>query len=231
MTRLALLLLLVVAALCPAESEASMSTAKIGNLEVNDLRGTLPATGEYRSRELSQIKRIIIHHTAGAERDYTAHEIAQIQLTLWANVDKTIKFPALAYHFLVHWDGSIDYTQDVARLTWHAGPANADSIAICLAGDWSRRVPPDAMLNGVRDLVANLQMAMGVWYPVEGHSDVMQTSCPGATWAQWRERVTVRPPQPTPEPEPVPVVQLKLNHLKATLALALADVRAIEELL
>lgn len=183
------------------ETEGSMATIKIGNLEVTDLRGQLPANGDYPKRDIGAIKRIIIHHTAGAERDYAPGEIARIQLGLIADAKTGRRFPAIAYHFYVRWDGSISYTQDIARETWHAGPANDDSIGICLSGNWDNRQPPDAMLDATRDLVANLQLAMGQWYPTEGHSDVMQTSCPGTTFSQWRERVTVREPEPPPEPD------------------------------
>lgn len=167
---------------------------KIGNLEVNDLRGKLPTSGDYPSRPLSDIKRIIIHHTAGAKRDFSARELAVYH----ADING---WPGVAYHLLVHWDGGIDYMQDVSLVTWHAGPANADSIGICLAGDWTDATPPDVMLDATRDLVANLQMALGQWYTVEGHQDVMDTTCPSRLWPQWRERVTVRQPVPPAEPD------------------------------
>ena len=188
------------------ETEGSMATIKIGNLEVTDLRGQLPANGDYPKRDIGAIKRITFHHTAGAKRDYTAREIAVIQLGLIADTKTGKKFPGFAYHFMVHWDKTIDYVQDINRATWHGGPANADSISIVIAGNWENDIPPDDILDTARDLVANLQLAMGVWYPVDGHQDHMQTTCPSRLWPQWRERVTVRqpvaPPEPTPDPDP-----------------------------
>ena len=181
----------------------------IGNLEVNDLRGKLPANGEYPTRDIADIKRITIHHTAGAERDYSAREIALIQIDLIADVKTGQKFLGFAYHFMVHWDKTIDYVQDINRRTWHGGPANDDSISIVIAGNWENKIPPDDILDTVRDLVANIQYAMGQWYIVDGHQDHMPTTCPSRLWPQWRERVTVRQPVapavPPAEPEPAAV--------------------------
>ncbi len=175
-------------------------TVQIGNIRVNDLRGKLPATGEYPERDIADIKRITFHHTAGARRDYTARELAQIQLGLVADSETGQHFIGVAYHFMIHWDKTIDYMQDINRVTWHGGPANADSISIVFAGNWENEIPPDDILDTARDLVANLQMAMGQWYIVDGHQDHMKTTCPSRLWPQWRERVTVRQPVPVAPP-------------------------------
>lgn len=176
-----------------------MATIKIGNLTVNDLRGQLPKTGEYHpTRDIGDIKRITFHHTAGQKRDYTAREIAVIQLSLVADAKTGKKFPGFAYHFMIHWDKTIDYVQDIKYITWHGGPANDDSISIVIAGNWEGEIPPDDILDTARDLVANLQMALGQWYLVDGHQDHMATTCPSRLWPQWRERVTVRQPEPPP---------------------------------
>ena len=198
----------------PVQGEGSV---KIGNLEVRDLRGQLPANGEYPTRPLSLIKRIIVHHTGGAKRDFTAQEIAAYHVN-------NNGWPGAAYHALVHWDGSIDYLQDLTRVTWHAGAANSDSIGICLAGDWTNDIPPDVMLDATRDLVANLQMALGQWYTVEGHQDVMDTTCPSRLWPQWRERVTVTKPAPVPAPaEPAIDWKARYEELQTKHADTLAE--------
>jgi hypothetical protein len=164
-------------------------TVKIGNgLEVLDLRSVLARKGTYPTRQLGAIKRIVIHHSA-ADVDSSAGSIASYHVG-------TLGWPGIGYHFLVHWDGRIEYTMDMSLISYHVASLNAESVGICLPGDWTTKTPPEATLNAAHDLVANIQYALGWFVPVVGHRDIAQTECPGNTWAQWKERVIVRAPAP-----------------------------------
>ena len=163
-----------------------MTMATIGNLEVTDKRGALPATGEYPSRYVEDLKGIVIHHT-GSNINHTPEEIAHYQIYY----REGRKFPGIAYHFVVEHDGKTSYTQDWSAVSWHAKAANQNFLGICLVGDFSVRHPPVAQLDATRTLVANVQLAFGEWWQVFPHGAFVGTDCPGSTWLGWRAKVDV----------------------------------------
>ena len=164
----------------------TVAKARIGNLDVIDLRSSLPRKGTYPTRRLSAIKNIVVHHSA-VDVDSSAESITAYHV-------QTRGWPGIGYHFVVHWDGSIEYTMDMSLISYHVTSRNADCVGVCLPGNWSLRQPPDAQLAAARTLVANVQYALGWFITIVGHRDLAQTQCPGDTWGQWKERVIVRAP-------------------------------------
>ena len=57
--------------------------------------------------------------------------------------------------------------------------------------------PPEAQLAAAKRLIDNYRLAMGQSYPVVGHRDIGDSSCPGATWSQWRHRLSEAAPDTT----------------------------------
>lgn len=193
-----------------------MTTTRIGNLDVRDLRGTLPRhpTRRYAARRLDDIAGIAVHHTGPpAHRDLSAQEIARYHV-------EHNGWPAIAYDWLVHWDGTVEYVKDWTEAGYHVGGANnALWLAVCLTGDWSDgRIPGEAQLAATRELIANVQMAWGRWLPVKGHRELGASACPGDTWPRWRERVT---PVPTAAP-PDELAQLRAENSRLQAELAAA---------
>lgn len=177
-----------------------------GGVYVTDRRGELPERADeeagavrepplpgevkgYRWRELAEVEQVILHHTAGANRDFSAAEIADYHVRVQG-------WPGIGYHFLVHPDGRIDYVGDIATTRYHVGDLNAGSIGICLAGDFSRERPTTTALARTRQLIQKgLWPVLGRRVPVRGHVEVWRqanrgpTSCPGDTFWQWRREV------------------------------------------
>lgn len=164
---------------------------RIGNgYLVEDLRGRLPARGEYDRRSLSGITTIVIHHSA-VPVDSAAEAIARYH-------SESLQWPGIGYHFVVHQDGHSEWCQDLDRMSYHVSGRNREMVGICLPGDWSGQIPPAAQLAACRRLVAEIQFQLGWFVPVRGHREVARpgqwTACPGATWYKWRDQVTVEPP-------------------------------------
>lgn len=151
-----------------------------------DLRWQLVGSEAYAKRPLTDIDLIVIHHTAGSNRDYTALEIAQIHVAQG--------WPGIGYHFLVHPDGSIDYVGDLSTSRSHVGLLNRRSVGICLAGNFDYVRPTPAALASVRGCIAAVRMFVGD-VPVVGHGDVGHltgygaTNCPGLSRKDWWEEV------------------------------------------
>jgi len=161
----------------------------LGGVYVGDVRFSLPAstTKYYVWRGWSAIRQVVIHHTAGANRDFTAREVAEYHV-----VDRG--WPGIGYHFLVHPDGRIEYVGNLRTVRYHCGRHNAASIGICLAGDFTTAYPAGGQLMRARMLVNGLWREVGREMPVFGHCELVNTGygpteCPGRTWPRWRERV------------------------------------------
>ncbi len=130
---------------------------------------------KYRTRKLTDIKRIVVHHSATGS-NATPRAFASY------HVDNN-KWPGIGYHYVVSRDGVIYKTNNDSTVSWHAGPtANRDSIGICMVGTFDNSKPPAAQWQAAIDLIRHLMKAYSV--PAEGvigHCEVPKVakSCPG----------------------------------------------------
>lgn len=160
-----------------------MATFRLGNIDITDLRNALPrhATLRYDSRPITAIKRLVIHHSASAAST-TAEAMARYHIDHHG-------WPGIGYHFVVTTDGTIQYVNDHTLITYGVSGQNDDTVHICMVGDFTGITPPEAQLAATRKLIDNYRHAMGQPYPVVGHSDIGDSSCPGDTWPSWRGRL------------------------------------------
>jgi hypothetical protein len=171
----------------------------IGGCYATDVREKLPRdeTHEYETRTLSAIDTVVIHHVGAAERDYTADEIAGYHV-------RSLGWPGIGYHFLIHPDGRIELVGALETSRWHAGRWNDRSIGVCLAGTFDRLPPTSRALSRCRQLGVALRQHLGGTLTVLGHRDLRDTGygptdCPGRTWPEWKWKLTL-----TPGPSPAP---------------------------
>lgn len=158
-----------------------------------DLRRSLPTGGNYPTRELKQIERIIIHHTA-VNTDLSAQDIARYHV-------EHNHWPGIGYHFLVHQNRLVDWCNDLRTVSYHAGKKgdeqiqgisvnNWSSIGICLSGNFIEgRLPTPQQLLATRVLIALLEYYLGRRLKVLGHQDLGGTCCPGDAWGDWRKQL------------------------------------------
>lgn len=198
-----------------------MRATTLGDLKVSDLRERYDRTAmgrAYSTREADKLELLIIHHDA-VEFDPAATVGAATEIARIDSADVTHQhndWPAIAYHYYVFPSGRIYYVGDWNTVRYHtAGPDdsrtpqvistyNERGIAIALAGNFDQASPPDSQLAATRTLVAELQRAFGKWFPTEAHRNLWpHTDCPGETWDQWKDQVTVAQPTPA-EDHPSP---------------------------
>lgn len=144
---------------------------------IEDIAASLPHHPVLRfdTRPLSQIRRVVIHHTAipahiGAER------IARYV------IDKK-GWPGIRYHYFITGDGRIQQTNPLTTLTTHAGPFSAESVGIGFAGDFTSTIPTAAQLDAAGRLIAWLLARFGL--PPEavvGYKELVNTQSPGLQW-------------------------------------------------
>lgn len=138
----------------------------------------------YDKRQLSDIKYLVIHHSA-VDIDNSALEVARY------HVDKQ-GWPGIGYHFLAHWDGGIDYAGDIETIRYNVAKRNVEVVGICLPGNFTYHWPYPRQLRATYDLVKYLrQLLPGV--QVVGHRDIAvegwSTSCPGDMWPDWKSQI------------------------------------------
>jgi len=147
----------------------------------------------FRHREMDDIKRVVVHHSTGAQRPpgdirRWIRRVARWQIRKYG-------WQGFAYHAVVDAGGMLYLTNDVKTVTHHSGnwDVNDDSLALLLIGDfrYGHDVPTDA------------QLATARWYvqktgkPVLAHKRVphpkaerkwIATACPGdLRQGWWRE--------------------------------------------
>lgn len=119
-------------------------------------------------------KRIILHHTGGADIDATAEQIHQ-----W-HLEKG--YAGIGYHFVIRKSGEVERGRPLWAIGAHAYGANNDSVGIHLSGDFNHNPPTAAQIESAALLIANLAEQYNI--PLDrkhilGHRDTISTDCPG----------------------------------------------------
>jgi len=141
------------------------------------------------SRPMSQIDRIIIHHTAvpptvGADR---------IAAFLVSNRGR----PGINYHYFITADGTIQQTNELTSVTLQSDPQfNPVAVGIAFAGDFTNAAPTPSQLESGARLIAWLLRQLGLPpQTVFGHKELSKTQSPGAQWdggASWGSQLRQR---------------------------------------
>ena len=119
-------------------------------------------------------KRIIIHHTGGADIDASAEQIHSWHLDA--------QYAGIGYHFVIRKSGEIERGRPQWAIGSHAYGANIDSIGIHLSGEFSYNAPTNAQIESCASLIAWLCEQYNI--PTDrkhilGHREVIATECPG----------------------------------------------------
>ncbi|XP_052262662.1 peptidoglycan-recognition protein SC2-like isoform X3 [Dreissena polymorpha] len=87
----------------------------------------------------------------------------------------------IEYSFLVGEDGNVYEGRGWDAVGAHTLNYNSVGLAICVIGDFTNRLPNDAALNAVKQLVqcAHDNHKITATYMLRGHRDVGATACPG----------------------------------------------------
>jgi N-acetyl-anhydromuramyl-L-alanine amidase AmpD len=121
---------------------------------------------------------IVYHHTGNpAQKFQTDSVIAQ-------HLRESKIRQAGAYHYIIEFDGTIVQLHNEDFIGNHAGnwAVNLISIAICLAGDFTKMKPNEAQLKSMTNLTLSLQTRWGIPDSnIKLHREVRlnPTACPG----------------------------------------------------
>lgn len=151
----------------------------------------------YPMRTHADIKRIIIHHTA-TPSNISVERIAEFQVT-------NRELPGIAYHFCVTDSGEVYQTQYLETVAAHAGKNSADSVGVCLIGNFTDSPPTTLQLNATAALIAQLAKQLGLGIDnIFGYSEIVVTQSPGATWPQWKKPLLTKVSRMLKSDKPIP---------------------------
>ncbi len=127
---------------------------------------------------MRQITRIAVHHTASPPFTTAAEVDGWHRARGWSGI---------GYHRLVRLDAAtgrwvVEEGRPETRAGAHVAGANADSLGIAVAGDWSAEAPPAAAVALVVDVCAEWCRRYGIApEAILGHRqhDGAATTCPG----------------------------------------------------
>jgi hypothetical protein len=151
--------------------------------EFEDLTGSLPrhATERYSKRPLSDINKVVIHHTETA-RSTTWQSVASFHVN-------SRGWPGIAYHIGIRqYNGvlRVSLLNPPETRSYHAHTEGNDhGLAVCIAGSFGSIEPLPSEIDAARRVVAVVRNFLGRNVDVVGHKDVIgnDTSCPGAKLA------------------------------------------------
>lgn len=123
--------------------------------------------------ERKATNRIILHNSG-----VTVRQAVEIVHNYHKN---TNGWAGIGYHFYVRTDGSIYRGRPENMVGAHASGNNSDSIGICFEGDYNQETMSEAQTKAGQELVAYLKEKYSIT-KVQRHSDVCNTSCPGANF-------------------------------------------------
>ena len=147
----------------------AMSIVASGEVPIVDLRGQLPAAGQYPTRDMAKVNAVVIHHSAS--RGQTIRNLAEYHVAVRG-------WNGIGYHFAVGWDGMVYQMNDVERRTNHAQGHNSRTIGVVLVGNYDLIHPSPAMVGSAAYLVRYLGRVYGA-RTVFFHRDLKATACPG----------------------------------------------------
>jgi hypothetical protein len=152
-------------------------------------RLTRHPTAQTESRQLHQIERIIIHHTAVAPH-VGAERIAEFLV-------KNHNRPGISYHYFITAEGIIQQTNLLTTITLQSNAQlNPGAVGLGFAGNFNETAPPPPQIEAGAQLIAWLLQELQLSpQAVFGHKELVSTQSPGVQWdsgAQWGQQLRQR---------------------------------------
>lgn len=135
--------------------------------------------------DMQQIEHWAIHHSAvpatvGPREIYNWHR-------------RNNGWVGIGYHFCVGDAGQVWYTRHVGQWGINVKGKNDRVVGICLLGDFTASIPPEAQLEATARLCRCLDEWLGRRLPRTPHRALVSTTCPGNLYEQWIPRLSVAP--------------------------------------
>lgn len=166
-------ILLVVAIVAILWLYGDKAAQAISDIAINDIVDELPRhpSKRYAKRLPNAASQVIIHHSGTTDGSARAYARTHVEENDW---------PGMGYHYVIDKDGTINQTQNLDTVSYHAPGANQTGIGVCLTGNFDTQTPTQAQLESAQKLVKYLNGLLFKKLSVVGHRDVTPgRTCPG----------------------------------------------------
>jgi hypothetical protein len=177
--------------------------AELGPL-YDDLRTSLPSNpggryGPFRTRPLSGVRYIAVHHTAGP-KDQTWQIVAAEHIRPTANGGR-LEAAGIGYHIGIR-RGRVSYLGDVSTARANVGDLNHLVVGVCVTGDYTREALDVPDRDALAHVVRVLDTFFGRQLIIAGHGALpgQATACPGAPLTAILGALRAAAPAPVPVP-------------------------------
>jgi N-acetylmuramoyl-L-alanine amidase len=136
-------------------------------------------------RKMSDIKKIIVHHSltkTGSAEAYANHHVG------------TNNWSRMGYTYVIEQNGDIKFCADHTVITPHVGNYNKESLGICLTGDFREQKPTPEQYKSLMQLLVTLRGVLPN-AQIKGHSEMEGYSwkpCPVINMDQVRKDLEER---------------------------------------
>lgn len=148
---------------------------------MKDWREVLPIhpTAKFSRRAIAAIDSIVVHHTAGPATQ-SLQEIASYHVQPGNHICSS-GCPAISYHVMIDRQANAYLVNDLENISYHATPANSNSVGVCFVGNYERIEPTTAQIRRFRQVVRWLEGRCGRKLEIMLHKQVSSrgTACPG----------------------------------------------------
>uniref|UniRef100_A0A1V1FYX0 Peptidoglycan-recognition protein n=1 Tax=Reticulitermes speratus TaxID=60591 RepID=A0A1V1FYX0_9NEOP len=156
--------------------------------------GARPPKGTPTKLPSPPVPYAVIHHGGSNAYCSTQTSCAAIVRSYQNHHIDTNGWNDIGYNFVVGEDGNVYEGRGWDNFGAHEPAYNSRSIGICIIGDFTARLPNQAALNAVRQLIqcGVEKNKIRSNYSLKGHRQGGSTSCPGnrlyqelTTWPRW----------------------------------------------
>ncbi len=127
-------------------------------------------TKKYNKRELSQVDKITIHHSATKQGSPQAFGRYHVDTNGW---------PGIGYHLVIDKEGNSFQTNEFDTVSYHVAGHNTSAIGICLVGNFDEERPTEQQLASLERDICEIRELVGKELKVFGHKEFSPKTCPG----------------------------------------------------
>lgn len=161
-------------------------------MEIIDYRDKLkwnPRRGHWAKRDLNKVNKIILHQELGAGNTESVHNY---HTSKECHVSPGRGTPKICYHYVIEFDGSIKWVNDLDDNVWHTKGQNSTGIGIMLQGDFDgpnhngKNEPTEEQEKSYYYLAEYLMNKLNLSIDdLYRHADFGKPACPGDIASQW----------------------------------------------
>lgn len=140
-------------------------------LHIRNIAKDLPTgPGEYKTRKLSDIDTLVVHHSDQDNQTPLQYANYHIDSHGW---------PGIGYHYVIDPGGRVEQTNDLKTVSYHVKGNNTGKVGICLSGDLDNHPMTDRQERSLLLLIRRLKTILPGPLEIRGHGELSATLCPG----------------------------------------------------